>query len=81
MSVKQVVKATGALVALLAASAQASASMLACGLADLFPGDPRAPIYSITMSAGLPTNVTQANNQLTPFAGQGTASNDFVTGS
>jgi hypothetical protein len=29
------------------------------------------------MSAGLPTNVTQANNQLTPFSGQGTASNDF----
>jgi len=42
-----------------------------------FPGDPRAPIYNITMSAGLPSNVTQANNQLTPFAGQGTASNDF----
>jgi hypothetical protein len=43
---------------------------------EVFPGDPRAASFQIANSAGLPSLVAQDSNSITPFAGQGAASND-----
>jgi hypothetical protein len=42
----------------------------------IFPGDARAANFQIANSAGLPTLVGPDANTITPFAGQGVASND-----